>query len=274
MDHCCNIGETIKTLRRQRGISQEVLAQALAVSIQAVSKWETGVSLPDILLLPAISRFFGVSIDALFCGPTQSPLDLPPDIPDDSTLRIIQCRGRTWLRSDTYDPNVFIPLDATVLPPDLQWNAQIWGSAHIQGDVGGCVDAGNSINCGNVGGNVDAGNGVSCGNVGGYVNAGNGVSCGNIGGNADAGNSVSCGNISGSVDAGDRVHCGNIGGDVNAGNEIHCGDISGSVHSEHSISCGSINGSTIECETLVCKEGHICCDAIHCESMREPSEQD
>ena len=229
MDHCCNIGETIKTLRRQRGISQEVLAQALAVSIQAVSKWETGVSLPDILLLPAISRFFGVSIDALFCGPTQSPLELPTDIPDDDTLRIVQCRGRTWLRSDTYDPNVFLPLDATALPPDLQWNVEIWGSAHIQGDVGGCVNAGDGVNCGNVGGEVNAG---------------------------------------------DNIHCGSISGNVDAGNEIHCGDISGSVHSEHKISCGNINGSTIECETLVCKKGHIHCDAIHCESMREPNEKD
>ena len=38
------MGEKIKALRKQKNISQEVLAQVLGVSFQAVSKWETGVS--------------------------------------------------------------------------------------------------------------------------------------------------------------------------------------------------------------------------------------
>ena len=38
------LGEKIKALRKQKNISQEVLAQVLGVSFQAVSKWETGVS--------------------------------------------------------------------------------------------------------------------------------------------------------------------------------------------------------------------------------------
>ena len=38
------LGEKIKTLRKQKNISQEVLAQVLGVTFQAVSKWETGVS--------------------------------------------------------------------------------------------------------------------------------------------------------------------------------------------------------------------------------------
>ena len=60
------IGTQIKTLRTQRGITQEVLAEKLRVSPQAVSKWERNAALPDIQLLPAISAFFGVSIDELF----------------------------------------------------------------------------------------------------------------------------------------------------------------------------------------------------------------
>lgn len=60
------IGNQIKSLRSQRGITQETLADKLGVSAQAVSKWERGSATPDIQLLPAISAFFGVSIDELF----------------------------------------------------------------------------------------------------------------------------------------------------------------------------------------------------------------
>ncbi|MBQ2729427.1 MAG: helix-turn-helix domain-containing protein [Clostridia bacterium] len=60
------IGEKIKSLRKQKDISQEVFANYLGVSFQAVSKWENGNTLPDITLIPAIASFFGVSTDELF----------------------------------------------------------------------------------------------------------------------------------------------------------------------------------------------------------------
>ena len=61
-----DIGTQIKALRTQRGITQETLADKLSVSPQAVSKWERGAATPDIQLLPALSAYFGVSIDELF----------------------------------------------------------------------------------------------------------------------------------------------------------------------------------------------------------------
>ena len=60
------LGEKIKTLRKQKNISQEVLASYLGVSFQAVSKWENGSTMPDVILIPAIASFFGVSTDELF----------------------------------------------------------------------------------------------------------------------------------------------------------------------------------------------------------------
>ena len=60
------MGEKIKSLRKTRGISQEVLASAMGVGFQAVSKWETGTNLPDVTLIPALASFFGVSTDELF----------------------------------------------------------------------------------------------------------------------------------------------------------------------------------------------------------------
>lgn len=61
-----NIGKKIKTLRLAKEVKQEELAEYLGVSFQAVSKWETGASVPDIALLPNLAVFFGVTIDELF----------------------------------------------------------------------------------------------------------------------------------------------------------------------------------------------------------------
>lgn len=60
------LGDKIKSLRKQKNISQEVFANYLGVSFQAVSKWENGITLPDITMIPAIASFFSVSTDELF----------------------------------------------------------------------------------------------------------------------------------------------------------------------------------------------------------------
>lgn len=60
-----NFGKRLKGLRKSAQVTQEQLAGALGISYQAVSKWENGLGLPDISLLPGISNFFGVSTDWL-----------------------------------------------------------------------------------------------------------------------------------------------------------------------------------------------------------------
>jgi len=60
------LGEKIKSLRKQKNISQEIFANYLGVSFQAVSKWENGNTMPDVTMIPAIASFFGVSTDELF----------------------------------------------------------------------------------------------------------------------------------------------------------------------------------------------------------------
>lgn len=60
------IGNKIRILRTEKGVTQEQLAAALGVSPQAVSKWENDVTTPDIALLPQLSVYFGVTIDELF----------------------------------------------------------------------------------------------------------------------------------------------------------------------------------------------------------------
>lgn len=62
------IGTKIQTLRKQKGMSQEQLAEALGVSRQAVSKWEAEQSVPDIDKIIAICDFFGVTTDYILRG--------------------------------------------------------------------------------------------------------------------------------------------------------------------------------------------------------------
>lgn len=60
------LGNRIAELRKEAGLTQEQLAGMLGVTYQAVSKWETGNSYPDISLLPRLSEIFHVSLDSLF----------------------------------------------------------------------------------------------------------------------------------------------------------------------------------------------------------------
>jgi transcriptional regulator with XRE-family HTH domain len=59
------IGTMISTNRKEKGITQEELANHLGVSKPAVSKWESGQSYPDILLLPVLASYFNITVDQL-----------------------------------------------------------------------------------------------------------------------------------------------------------------------------------------------------------------
>ena len=61
-----DLGNNIRQFRRHDRITQESLAEALGVTAQAVSRWESGGCYPDMNLIPSIANFFGVSIDELF----------------------------------------------------------------------------------------------------------------------------------------------------------------------------------------------------------------
>jgi transcriptional regulator with XRE-family HTH domain len=59
------IGSKISTFRKQKGFTQDELAEMLGVSPQAVSKWENDISCPDIMLLPQIAEVFETTTDDL-----------------------------------------------------------------------------------------------------------------------------------------------------------------------------------------------------------------
>ena len=60
--------EKLQELRKNRGLTQEELAESLYVSRTAISKWESGRGLPSIDSLKAISKFFAISLDDLLSG--------------------------------------------------------------------------------------------------------------------------------------------------------------------------------------------------------------
>jgi transcriptional regulator with XRE-family HTH domain len=78
-------------LRKEKGFTQESIAQKLGVSAQAVSKWETGSSMPDISLLVSISEALGITIDELL-GKEKEEVEIianpTPDDIDKKMLRI------------------------------------------------------------------------------------------------------------------------------------------------------------------------------------------
>ena len=68
-------GKQFKELRTARGLTQETVAEKLGVTGQAISRWERNETLPDISLLPEISAYFGVTIDALFALSDDTRMD-------------------------------------------------------------------------------------------------------------------------------------------------------------------------------------------------------
>ena len=67
-----NVGSFLKTLRREKNLTQEQLAEQLHVSGRTVSRWETGSNMPDISLLMALAEFYEVSIPEIIDGERKS----------------------------------------------------------------------------------------------------------------------------------------------------------------------------------------------------------
>lgn len=62
------VGNLIRSLRQQQGMTQLMLAERLGVSDKAVSKWERGLGCPDVELLPTLSKLFQVDLQSLLNG--------------------------------------------------------------------------------------------------------------------------------------------------------------------------------------------------------------
>lgn len=91
------IGQRLKTLRKEKGLTQEQLGERLGVSSRSVSRWENGVNLPDFDLLLELCRLYGVSLDELLKGgkrtvseETEQALTLAAEYTSEQQRRLIR----------------------------------------------------------------------------------------------------------------------------------------------------------------------------------------
>ena len=225
------MGARILRRRKEKGLTQEALANKLGVSNQAVSKWEGDVCCPDLQLLPLLADTLELSLDELFGRESMAKtaqkaeadsqiLPIAAELPweDDDAIhavlfqghRLLQPKQGSLFRHDKYDEiRKTVELHFSGTAQDIYSDFSV---VCTDSTISGSVRAGDSVTCTDVGGDVTAGDDVTCGNVGGDVSANDSVRCGEVKGNIRASDSVTCGNISGSVSA-ERVRCTKAGGE-------------------------------------------------------------
>ena len=250
------MGARISARRKDKGLTQEALANILGVSNQAVSKWESDACCPDIALLPQLVDALEMTLDELFGRESKETstekadadgqvLPIAAELPweDDDSIhavlfqghRLLQPKQVSLFRHDKYDEiRKTVELHFSGAAQDIYSDFSVV-----------CTDS-------TISGSVRAGDGVTCADVGGDVSAGDDVTCGNIGGNVQAGDSVHCsGDVQGNVRASDSVTCGNVGGDVSASDSVTCGEVRGNVRASDSVTCGDVSGS-VSAERVRC----------------------
>lgn len=84
MMDCVKSGRLISRLRREKGLTQKELAEAMHLSDRTISKWERGAGCPDVSLLPELSALLGVNIEKILSG------DLRPNAADRGNMKKIQ----------------------------------------------------------------------------------------------------------------------------------------------------------------------------------------
>ena len=193
------IGENIARLRRARGWTQAELGEKLGVSNQAISKWESGMTMPDIMLLPTLADMFGIYIDELFSREvkTQVTYSLCAELPwgDDGVIRGVVYDGRKLLKHEPILDKFTFEITGEAKKVQSECNIE------VNGNVSGGCSAGMSIT---VSGTVSGG----C-NTGGDITVG-----GCLSGGCNTGGDITCGgDLSGDVNCGDTI---TVGGSVDA----------------------------------------------------------
>ena len=157
-----NFKEQIQKLRKERGMTQNELAEKLFISYQAVSQWENGNTKPDIELLPKLAEIFDVSIDELF-GRKTSKGNLVNG--EENTLYFViassdEIMGIMDLEELKKKKNeVKVTIEGDTL------NVVSTADVTVKGNVQGNVDANQDVNTSTIGGNISTINITTCSNI-------------------------------------------------------------------------------------------------------------
>lgn len=250
--------------RKEHRMTQEELAEHLGVTFQAVSKWETARSAPDITFLPLLADLFGCSIDELFGRTHDAATVISHDLPWDNNNKIYHAalfKGHELISDGEALRKFTFIIDAEIEHLTVHGNAEIHGSV-----TEGCSVGNNLKITGTIVGDCQIGN--------------NGTCDGNITGTCSAGNNLE---VKGGI-VGDTIHAGNnltvwhgdITGDCAAGNniEVH-DDITGDCAAQGNITAKEIcaenlssNGTiTVSGNATIKGEAH--CHTLKCGSISE-----
>lgn len=158
------IGANIVACRKRQGLTQAGLAEKLNYSDKAVSKWERGESVPDVLTLVQLSELFGVSVDALLSDPDALPEGEAPQAEEAPQERVKRKANKNMIQMlssilvwsvslltfvvlaslglpKSWIAFIYaIPVNAIVLLSlRSAWRMFSWNQALISGIVWGCI---------------------------------------------------------------------------------------------------------------------------------------
>ena len=230
------LSQKLQQLRKERGLTQEELSEALYVSRTAVSKWESEMTMPDIMLLPSLADIFGIYIDELFSREIKAEkhydncAEFP--WPDDSIIRGVVFEGRKILQFDTIEDRFTFEIKGEAKNVASQCSIEVNGNVS-----GGCSAKKNIIVSGAVSGGCS-----SCA----LVEIG-----GSLSGGCNSGGDITVqGSFSGGCNAGRHITCGgNLSGNINC---------AGGVTVKGNVEADKIKGNVV-CNSLSCDkiEGHV-----------------
>ena len=235
-----SVGENIARFRKEKGWTQAELGDKLGVSNQAVSKWELGTTMPDIMLLPVLADTFGVYIDELFSREIKSEIHYDHCAefpwPDDDIIRGIVCKGRKILQKEQIKDRFVFEVKGDVKQVKSEC------SIEVDGNVSGGCQAGNNVL---VSGSLSGG--CACG--------ADVVVSGSLSGGSNCGGEVTVGgNFSGGCNAGGEVTCGgNFFGDINCGALTVGGDVE-SVKIKGDVVCNFLKCDKVEGDVTIVKK--------------------
>jgi len=145
--------------RKKMGMSQEALALKLGVTFQAVSKWETEKSAPDIGFLPRIADVFNCNVDDLFSRKSVKEIAYEMNMPweDDDTIRIFQTKGRKIMQNLPWDGYIEVRFPRNCNETTRQYfRVEVYGNLMADASINGDVICHGRLECNTINGDVTA----------------------------------------------------------------------------------------------------------------------